>query len=106
MIGHDKNNAVNPYNPFMGMWTSVTRLTTTGSVVHPEQRISRADALRSYTITGAYMTRDEKIKGSIETGKLADFVVIDRDYLTCPDDQIRNIEPVAVYIAGKEVWKR
>lgn len=106
MIGHDKNSAVNPYNPFMGMWTSVTRLTTAGTAVRPEQKIGREEALKSYTINGAYMTRDEKIKGSIEPGKLADMVVIDRDYLTCPENEIRNIEPVSVYIAGKEVWRR
>lgn len=106
MIGHDKNSAVNPYNPFLGLWTSVTRLTTADAVVHPEQKIGRADALRSYTINAAYMTRDEKLKGSIETGKVADLVVIDRDYLTCPENEIRNIEPLSVYIAGKEVWRR
>jgi predicted amidohydrolase YtcJ len=106
MIGHDKNRATNPYNPFMGMWTSVTRKTTAGSVVHPEQKISREDALRSYTINGAIMVGAEKVKGSIETGKLADFVVVDRDYMTVPEDEIRNIEPLAVYIDGKKAWSR
>jgi predicted amidohydrolase YtcJ len=106
MIGHDKNRATNPYNPFMGMWTEVTRKTTAGTVVHSEQKISRADALRSYTINGAILTGAEKVKGSIEAGKLADFVIIDRDFLTCPEDEIRNVEPVAVYIDGKKAWAR
>ena len=106
MIGHDKNRATNPYNPFMGMWTSVTRKTTAGTVVHPEQKISRADALRSYTINGAILAGAETVKGSIEPGKLADMVVIDRDYMTCPEDEIRAIEPLTVYINGKKAWSR
>jgi predicted amidohydrolase YtcJ len=100
MIGHEKNSAVNPYNPFMGLWTSVTRLTAAGQTLRPEQRISREDALRSYTIWGAYMQKAEKEKGSIETGKLADMVVIDRDYMTCPEAEIKDIQPVGVIIGG------
>jgi len=101
MIGHDKNRAVNPYNPFAAMWTEVSRKTSAGKVLHPEQRISREDALRSYTIWGAYLQSAEKRKGSIETGKLADLVVIDRDILKCPEDQIREIEPVMTVLDGK-----
>ncbi|HET8546793.1 MAG TPA: amidohydrolase, partial [Bryobacteraceae bacterium] len=71
MTGHDKNSATNPYNPFMGMWTSVTRMTTAGRVIHPEQRIGREDALRSYTLWAAYPQGAEKDKGSIEAGKFA-----------------------------------
>jgi predicted amidohydrolase YtcJ len=106
MIGHDKNQAVNPYNPFLGMWTSVTRKTMTGSVIHPEQKISRQEALKSYTINGAYLVGAEKLKGSIEAGKVADFVIIDRDFLTCSEDEIARIEPVTVFIEGHRVWSR
>jgi predicted amidohydrolase YtcJ len=106
MIGHDKNAAVNPYNPFLGMWTSVTRRTKAGGVVWPDQRVGREEALRPYTIHGAWLTKEEKIKGSIEAGKVADFVVIDRDYMTCPEDEIGRIEPLSVYVEGREVWKR
>jgi predicted amidohydrolase YtcJ len=106
MIGHDKNTAVNPYNPFMGIWTSVTRLTTAGKALHPEQRISREEALKSYTINGAYMTGEDKLKGSIESGKLADLVVVDRDFMSCAENDLKSIEPQVVYIGGKEVWRR
>ena len=106
MIGHDKNRAVNPYNPFLGLWTAVTRLNTAGEVVHPEERITRAEALKMYTIWAAYRHFAEHTRGSIEPGKLADLVVIDRDYLTCPEDQIRRIEPVAVMIGGRIVHGR
>jgi predicted amidohydrolase YtcJ len=100
MTGHDKNRSTNPYNPFLGLWTSVTRKMADGRVLHPEERISREDALKTYTIWGAYMAHKENEVGSIEPGKFADLVVIDRDYLTCPEDTIREIEPVMVFFDG------
>ena len=75
----------------------VARKTTAGTVVHPEQKIGRDEALKAYTINGAYMVGAEKVKGSIETGKVADLVVLDRDYLTCPEDDIARIEPVSIH---------
>ena len=106
MIGHGKNTAVNPYNPFLSMWTEVTRLTDRGKVMHPEQRISRAEALKTHTIWAAYLQFAEKERGSIETGKFADLVVIDRDYLTCPEAQIKAIQPVMTILDGKIVHRR
>ncbi len=101
MIGHDKNRAVNPYNPFHGLWVSVTRKTARGDVLWPEERVTRQEALRMYTIWGAWMQFAEKSRGSIEAGKLADLVVIDRDYLACADDEIKDIAPLAVILDGK-----
>lgn len=106
MIGHDKNTAVNPYNPFQGMWNAITRRNIRGDVVHPEQRVTREEALRMYTIWAAYRHFAEKSRGSLEAGKLADLVVIDRDYLQCPVDEIRLIEPVRVMIEGRTVYTR
>ena len=63
----------------------------------------REDALRMYTIWAAERMFAEKSLGSIETGKLADLVVIDRDYLTCPEDDIARIEPVMTVLDGKLV---
>ena len=103
MIGHDKNNAVNPYNPFLSMWTEITRLTVRGKVIHPEQKISRAEALKTHTIWPAYLQFSEKERGSIEPGKLADLVAIDRDYLTCPEAEVKDIQPVMTIIDGKVV---
>lgn len=103
MIGFDKNAAINPYNPFLGMWTAVTRKTRFGEVVGPEERISRAEALRMYTETAAYLQFAEKDRGTIEAGKLADLVVLDRDYLNCAEDEIRKIEPVMTILGGREV---
>ncbi len=105
MIGHDKNHAVNPYNPFLSMWTEVTRLTSQGEVMHPEQRISRAEALKTHTIWAAYIQFAEKERGSIEPGKFADLVVIDRDFLACPENQIKDIEPVMTILDGRIVYR-
>jgi len=106
MTGYDKNNATNPYNPFLGMWVSVTRKNKQGEIIHPDERVTREEALKMYTIWGAYMEFNEDKKGSIEPGKFADLVVIDRDYLTCPEDEIRAIEPLMTIIDGKIAYER
>jgi len=103
MIGYDKNRAVNPYNPFLSLWIMVTRKMRTGRALYPEECINREEALRMHTIWAAYMQFSEHERGSIEPGKLADLVVIDRDYLTCPEDQIKDIEPQIVILDGKVV---
>ncbi len=101
MVGWDKNASVNAYNIFLGMWTAISRKTAQGTVIHPEEKLTREQALRMYTIWGAYLNHNEKNVGSIETGKLADFVVVDKDYLTCPEDEIRTMEPLLTIVGGK-----
>jgi hypothetical protein len=106
MIGHDNNKAVNPYNPFLSMWIEIARKTDQGEVLEPEQRITRPEALKTHTIWAAYMQFSEKQKGSLEPGKLADLVVIDRDYLTCPEDQVKDIQPLMTILDGKIIYER
>lgn len=97
--------SVNPYNPFLGMWTVLTRLPRrTNMPLHVEQAISREQALRLYTINNALITFDETQKGSIEHGKLADFVILKQDILTCPVDEVRNITVDATYLGGRRVY--
>ena len=86
MIGHGKDNAVNPYNPFLNMWMCISRKTREGETFYPEEKVTREDALRLYTNGAAWIQFAEKERGSLESGKLADLVVIDRDYLTCPEE--------------------
>jgi hypothetical protein len=106
MIGHDKNRSVNPYNPFLQMWIAVTRRTSRGAVLYPDEKVTREEALKMHTIWAAYMQFAEDQRGSLEAGKLADLVVLDRDYLTCPEDEIKAIEPVTVILDGKIVYEK
>lgn len=106
MIRFDDREAINPYNPFFGMWMAVTRKTADGSVLQPEQRITRKEALRMWTVNSAYLSFEEKAKGSIETGKLADFVVVDRDILACPVDEMKDAEVLMTAVGGKVVYRK
>lgn len=99
--------SINPYNPFLGMWITLARQPRwMDKPLHPEQRISREQAIRLYTTNNAYITFQEKEKGSLEAGKLADFIVLDRDILTCPLDDIRKIGVEQTYLGGKLVYQR
>ena len=64
------------------------------------------DAIRVYTLNGAYVTHEEDIKGSIEPGKYADFAVLDKDILTCGSDEIHKIKVLTTIVDGKVVYKR
>jgi predicted amidohydrolase YtcJ len=90
-------------NPFVPFYFNVTRKTEDGLVIGAAQRITRTEALRVSTINNAYLTFEEKIKGSIEPGKLADFVILSQDILTVPEEQIRSTQSLATYVGGKKV---
>jgi predicted amidohydrolase YtcJ len=104
MAGTDARQAINPYHPFFGMWMAITRQGADGTVLEPEQRISREEAMRMWTLNAAYLSFDEKIKGSIEPGKLADFAVISKDFFSCPVDEIKDIEALRTVVDGKVVY--
>jgi predicted amidohydrolase YtcJ len=96
---------VTPYPPFTTLWWLVTGKDWAGRVVRPNDRISREDALRIHTVGSAWFSFDEKIKGSIERGKLADLVVLTADYLTVPEDRIRDIASELTIVGGKVVYE-
>jgi predicted amidohydrolase YtcJ len=99
--------SINPYNPFLAMWVAITRKAKGyEGRLHPEEALSREQAIRFYTINNATLLFLEDRVGSLETGKLADFIILDRDILTCPEDDIRAIQPVATYLNGKAVFER
>ncbi len=104
MVRFDSRQSTNPYHPFLGMWMAITRQTMDGSVINPEQRLMRLEALRMWTLDGAYLSFEEKSKGSIEPGKLADLIVISKDFLSCPEDEIKNIETLLTVVDGKVVY--
>jgi predicted amidohydrolase YtcJ len=96
--------AINPYNPFLGMWVAITRKAKDyEGRLHPEEALTREEAIRFYTINNAYILFREKEIGSLETGKWADFVVLDRDILKCPVDEIRDITVRETYLGGKRL---
>ncbi len=104
MVKWDADASINPYNPFLAMWTMVTRTTERNNVIMPEEAITREEALRMYTINNAYASFEESIKGSIEPGKLADLAILSDDLLDCPVDQIRDIQSEMTIVGGKIVY--
>ena len=84
----------------------VTRKCYSGERVGPEQAIGIKDALRLYTINGAYASFEENMKGSIEPGKFADMAVLDRDILNIPEEEIKDIKIEMTLVGGEIVYKR
>ncbi|MGH7946538.1 MAG: amidohydrolase [Opitutaceae bacterium] len=99
--------AINPYNPFLAMWTTITRRAKWyDGKLHPEEALTRRQAIEFYTRTNAHLIFWEKEIGSIELGKRADFIVIDRDLLTCPEDDIKDTRVLQTWIEGRKVFER
>ena len=95
---------VNQYRPFTTLWFAVTGKMIGGTVVN-RQTVSREDALIAHTRKNAYFVFQENNMGSIQPGKLADLVAIDRDYLTVPADQIKDIKAVMTMVGGRVVYE-
>ncbi|HEY2416025.1 MAG TPA: amidohydrolase [Pirellulaceae bacterium] len=96
--------SINPYNPFLGMWVTITRRAKWfDGQLHPEEALTREQAIRFYTANNAYVVFLDEV-GSLEAGKLADLVVLDRDLLTCPVDDIKDAKVLTTYIGGKQVF--
>lgn len=96
---------VAPYNPFIGLYWLVTGRSVIGTPTRaPEELASRMDALRMYTLNSAWTSFEEHERGSLESKKFADLVVLDRDYMTIPVDDIRNIKPLLTMVGGKAVY--
>ncbi len=93
-------------NVMEGIHVCVNRTSETGQDLSKVQAISVMDALRVYTLNGAYITHEEGIKGSIEPGKYADMAVLDRDILTCDPGEIVDIKVLTTFIDGKIVYER
>lgn len=105
MYGFDPNTSLNPYNPFLTMYTVTSRKTAGGRVIASEQRVSREDALRMMTINAAWLSFDESRKGSIEVGKLADLAILSDDYMTVAEEEIKDIRALLTVVGGKVVFQ-
>jgi predicted amidohydrolase YtcJ len=97
--------AINPYNPFYGMWVTLVRQPRwTEKPLHTVERLTREQAIRLYTINNAFLLFAEKEMGSLEVGKVADFIVLEQDILTCPVDQVKDIQVAQTWVGGKQVY--
>lgn len=97
---------VEDVDPIASFFATVTRKMKDGGLFYPEQRMSREDALRSYTINGAYAAFQEDILGSLTPGKLADITVLSKDIMTVPEDEILTAETVMTIVGGKILYQK
>jgi hypothetical protein len=96
-------------NPFHGLYAAVTRQARDGEPKggwYPDQALTRAEALHSFTLAGAFAARQEDRLGSLEPGKWADFIVIDRDYFTVPAAEIDDIVVLETWVGGQQAYAR
>ncbi|WP_409028804.1 amidohydrolase [Gracilimonas sediminicola] len=100
---------VEPSNPFWGLYSSVTRMDHEGNPPggwYPDESLSRAQALKAFTIDAAYAAHQEEVLGSIEEGKWADFVIIDQDYFEVPARDIYKVDILETWVAGEKVYSK
>jgi len=100
------DSPVEDINPIDNFYAAVSRKLNDGNSFYPEQRMNRLDALKSFTINGAYAAFEEKIKGSLEVGKLADITVLSKDLLTVPEDDIPHTEIIYTIVGGKVLYEK
>ena len=97
--------SINPYNPWLAMWIAIGRKCRfMDEPLHPEGGLTREEAIRLYTINNAHILFLEKECGSLETGKRADFIILDRDVLKCPLDELKDTQVRETWLDGKQVW--
>ena len=106
IISNGTDAPVEDVDPIANYYAAVTRRLPDGSVFYPDQRMNRLEALRSYTINGAYAAFEEESRGSLKVGNYADMVVLSKDILTIPEDQIPAAEVRYTIVGGKIRYKK
>src|SRR5262249_50673037 len=106
VVAGGTDSPVVPYSPLWVMYHFITRDTISGGVLGSDQKISRKEALQIETINNAYMTFEERDKGSIERGKLADLVVLPEDILSCPEKDLEKMSVAMTIVGGRVVYER
>jgi len=104
VIANGTDAPVEDVDPIASFYASVTRRLADGSTFYPDQRMSREEALRSYTRNAAYAAYQEDSKGSLSVGKLADVTVLSKDILTVPDDEVRSARVDYTIVGGKVLY--
>ncbi len=105
MIRMDAIESTNPWDPWLGIWVAVTRHAEGTAVLNPDQKLTRVEALKFYTLNNAKLHFEEREKGTIEPGKFADLILLDRDPLTCPEEEIRTTKVLWTMVGGKFVFQ-
>ena len=105
VVAAASDSPVTNNNPVMGIFSGVTRTTSSGKKMSPEQCISARQVLTMYTVNAAFDSHEEHIKGSITAGKYADMVVLSADPTTSPTEKIRDIRTEMTIIGGEVVWE-
>jgi predicted amidohydrolase YtcJ len=93
-----------PMNPWLHMYYATTGINTRKVLINPNQQISRQEALSLYTRQNGWFLREEDQLGTIETGKLADLVVLNSDYFAVPDEDLKKIRSVLTVVGGNVVY--
>jgi predicted amidohydrolase YtcJ len=106
IIANGTDVPVERIDPMANFYATITRKTKDGLVFYGDQKMSRAEALKSYTWNGAYAAKEETLKGSITVGKLADITVLSKDIMTIPEDQIPTTTAVYTIVGGKVAYSR
>jgi hypothetical protein len=102
-LAGSSDSAITDFNPWVGIQATVTRRTVSGRELGAAERLTVAEALHSYTTGGAYALGQEASKGSLEPGKLADLVVLDRDPLAVAEDELATIRAERTMVGGEWV---
>jgi predicted amidohydrolase YtcJ len=105
LVGGGSDGPVVPFDPFLSMWWMTTRQTLNGYALGPDQAITAREALTLYTINNARIMGVDRDRGSIETGKLADLVVISQDLLAVPANAIRETRALMTVVGGRIVHR-
>jgi predicted amidohydrolase YtcJ len=106
VIANGTDAPVEDVDPIPGFYAAVTRKMKNGETFFPDQKMTREEALRAYTLNGAYAAFEESLKGSLATGKLADITVFSKDIMTCPEDEILNAQIAYTIVGGKVLFKK
>jgi predicted amidohydrolase YtcJ len=106
VVSNGTDAPVEDVSPIASFYATVTRKLKDGRVFYPDQRMSRVEALKSYTTNAAYAAFEEGSKGTLKPGKYADLVVLSKDIITVPDDQIPTAEILYTIVGGKVRYKK